>query len=67
MTWDAWERAKSDVAQRNATQTRLNQLPAESGGGGTEDLVVHDDQLGRLGGADRRLHGNGSQPGYRYR
>lgn len=51
MAWDEWEQAKS-----NAAQTRLNQLPAEGGGGGgSADLVVHDNVLGKLGDMARSL------------
>jgi hypothetical protein len=51
MAWDEWEQAKSGSAQ-----TRLNQLPAEGGGGGGQsDLTVHDDELGKLGDMARSL------------
>ncbi|WP_166027637.1 hypothetical protein [Streptomyces chilikensis] len=52
MAWDEWTRLKEDAAARAASGMRLNQLPATGGGGGGTgdgDLVVHDDQLGKLG------------------
>ncbi|MFF9349936.1 hypothetical protein [Streptomyces sp. NPDC014734] len=36
--------------ESRSAHTRLNQLPADAGGGGEDgDLVVHNDQLGKLG------------------
>ncbi|MER6999262.1 hypothetical protein [Streptomyces sp. NPDC000410] len=61
MAWDEWEQAKTAAANRSETdRMRLNQLPAEdkpsSGpGGGSGDLVVHDDVLGALGDMARSL------------
>ncbi|MFG3112576.1 hypothetical protein [Streptomyces tendae] len=52
MAWDEWEQLKSDAAERQLAHMQLNQLPAESGGGGgggASDLVVHSDELGKLG------------------
>ncbi|MFJ8858285.1 hypothetical protein ACIRD8_07575 [Streptomyces sp. NPDC102451] len=51
MAWDEWEQLKSDAAERSSARMQLNQVPAEGGGGGASsgDLVVHDDQLGKLG------------------
>ncbi|MFI6929932.1 hypothetical protein [Streptomyces sp. NPDC050287] len=51
MAWEEWEQLKADVAERQPTQMQLNQLPADGGGssGGGPDLVVHDDELGKLG------------------
>lgn len=49
MAWDEWGQIKAEVAQRNSARMQLNQAPAESGASASEDLVVHDDQLGRLG------------------
>ncbi|MEV0775578.1 hypothetical protein [Streptomyces sp. NPDC050428] len=50
MAWDEWEQLKNDAGQRSP-QMQLNQSPAagDGGGGGNGDLVVHDDQLGKLG------------------
>ncbi|MFD6275944.1 hypothetical protein ACFWFI_10270 [Streptomyces sp. NPDC060209] len=51
MTWDEWEQAKAEVAASRASHMQLNQAAASGGGGGggQKDLVVHDDQLGKLG------------------
>ncbi|MGH4033908.1 hypothetical protein ACQB60_33815 [Actinomycetota bacterium Odt1-20B] len=51
MAWDEWEKLKADAAGRQAERMQLNQLPAErgDGSGGDKDLVVHDNELGRLG------------------
>ncbi|MER5227486.1 hypothetical protein [Streptomyces flaveus] len=51
MAWEEWEQLKADAAQRQSTQMQLNQLPADGGGGSGRDgdLVVHDDELGKLG------------------
>ncbi|MFJ6697842.1 hypothetical protein ACIQM4_17480 [Streptomyces sp. NPDC091272] len=47
MAWDEWEQLKTEAAEQ---RTQLNQVPAESGGGGgAADLVVRDDELGELG------------------
>ncbi|MET8562028.1 hypothetical protein ABZV75_16085 [Streptomyces flaveolus] len=48
MAWDEWERLKAGTARGASTHTRINHLPAE-GGGGTGDLVVHQDDLGAVG------------------
>lgn len=43
MAWEEWERLKADAARRHTD-------PARPGGGpAAADLVVHDDELGRLG------------------
>ncbi|MER7697241.1 MULTISPECIES: hypothetical protein [unclassified Streptomyces] len=50
MAWDEWEQLKSEAAQRDSARMRLNE--ATPGGGGTAgdgDLVVHDDELGKMG------------------
>ncbi|WP_434600568.1 hypothetical protein [Streptomyces sp. A5-4] len=52
MAWDEWEQLKADAAERQSSGMQLNQLPADGGGGSTGgqgDLVVHDDELGKLG------------------
>lgn len=51
MAWEEWEQLKADAMQRQSTQMQLNQLPADGGGGsgGGGDLVVRDDELGKLG------------------
>ncbi|WP_367320469.1 hypothetical protein [Streptomyces sp. HUAS ZL42] len=48
MAWDEWEQLKSEAGDGHATQMRLNQLPAEGGGGGG-DLVAYQDDLGAVG------------------
>ncbi|WP_406146531.1 hypothetical protein [Streptomyces sp. NBC_01012] len=50
MAWDEWEQIKSEVAERNSARMQLNEAAAPGGGGGSNgDLVVHDDELGKLG------------------
>src|SRR5690606_1523029 len=52
MAWDEWEQIKAEVAQKQATSMQLNRVapdPGHGGGGAAPDLVVHDDQLGKLG------------------
>ncbi|MFF3498942.1 hypothetical protein [Streptomyces sp. NPDC003247] len=50
MAWDEWEQLKADAVGRGATQMRLNQIPADpGGGGGAGDLVVNQDDLGAVG------------------
>ncbi|MFD9217911.1 hypothetical protein ACFVY9_33425 [Streptomyces sp. NPDC059544] len=69
MAWDEWEQAKAAVASRNdSEQMRLNRLPAEGSGptgtgGGSPDLVVHDDVLGKLGDMARSLRDQLSKDG----
>lgn len=64
MAWEEWEQLKSEAVERQSVRLRLNQLPADAGGGCTQaDLVVHDDQLGKLGNLAfelrERLHVDG--------
>ncbi|WP_327272432.1 hypothetical protein OG609_09645 [Streptomyces sp. NBC_01224] len=51
MAWDEWDQVKAGVAaKRSAAHMQLNQAAASGGGGGSQkDLVVHNDQLGKLG------------------
>ncbi|MGW4669820.1 hypothetical protein [Streptomyces sp. NPDC004324] len=49
MAWDEWEKLKADAARRSTTHMRLNQVPADPGGGGGADLVVNQDDLGAVG------------------
>lgn len=50
MAWDEWEQLKADAADRHSTPMRLNQYPADRGGGGAGgDLVVNQDDLGAVG------------------
>lgn len=57
MAWDEWEELKSRAAERQATPMRLNHHPDPGGGGtGDADLVVHQDDLGRVGHEAFLLH-----------
>ncbi|WP_030737088.1 MULTISPECIES: hypothetical protein [Streptomyces] len=50
MAWDEWEQLKSEAAARNHAPMRLNEAaPAGGGSAGNGDLIVHDDELGRMG------------------
>ncbi|WP_415960680.1 hypothetical protein [Streptomyces sp. 021-4] len=51
MAWDEWAQLKSDAATRDSGRMRLNEAAASGGNGGAADgdLVVHDDQLGKMG------------------
>lgn len=50
MAWDEWEQLKAEAAEGKSPHMRLNQLAADGGGGGgTGDLVVHQDDLGAVG------------------
>lgn len=49
MAWDEWEQLKGDAVERSA-QMQLNEAPAPGGvAAGSGDLVVRDDELGKLG------------------
>ncbi|MFH8988823.1 hypothetical protein [Streptomyces sp. NPDC017940] len=52
MSWDEWEQLKAEAAQRRADGVRLDGVP---GPNAAADLVVHDDELGALGGIAYRL------------
>ncbi|MFJ3638149.1 hypothetical protein ACIPRD_00115 [Streptomyces sp. NPDC090108] len=56
MAWDEWEQLKAQAAERPSTHTRLNQLAPDGGGGGTGDLVVHQNDLGAVGHEARLLY-----------
>ncbi|WP_328677150.1 hypothetical protein OG905_24605 [Streptomyces sp. NBC_00322] len=58
MAWDEWEQLKSEAADRHTTQMRLNQLPADpgGGGGGQPDFVANQDDLGAVGHEAFILH-----------
>ncbi|WP_413753517.1 hypothetical protein NRF20_28280 [Streptomyces sp. R-74717] len=58
MTWNEWEQAKAEAAERHAARTRLNQLPTGTGGSSRGDLVVHQDDLGAVGHDAFVLHGH---------
>ncbi|WEO94937.1 hypothetical protein A6P39_013450 [Streptomyces sp. FXJ1.172] len=49
MAWDEWEQLKARAAEGESPHMRLDQLAAAGGGGGTGDLVVHQDDLGAVG------------------
>ena len=56
MTWEEWEKAKGRVAERGVAHMQLNHQPDRGGGTGAEDLVVHQDDLGRVGHEAFLLH-----------
>lgn len=57
MAWEEWEQLKADAAGRGSTGMRLNQLPADRGGGGSGgDLVVNQDDLGAVGHDAHKLY-----------
>nr|WSY51302.1 hypothetical protein OG999_15055 [Streptomyces sp. NBC_00886] len=56
MAWEEWEQLKSQAAERQPTHMRLNQLAPDGGGGGSGDLVVHQDDLGAVGHEARILY-----------
>ncbi|MFF1453450.1 hypothetical protein ACFVYF_35735 [Streptomyces sp. NPDC058274] len=58
MAWEEWEQLKAQAAERQPTRMRLNQLAPEGGGGGTGDLVVHQDDLGAVGHEANILYGD---------
>jgi hypothetical protein len=53
---DEWAQIKAEAAQRRSTGMQLNQADG-SGGGGSGDLVVHQDDLGAVGNEAFQLHG----------
>ncbi|GHC49092.1 hypothetical protein [Streptomyces flavofungini] len=55
MAWEEWEQLKAEAAQKAAARTRLNQVDPSTGPGADGDLVVHDAELGQLGGIAYRL------------
>ncbi|MGS2589746.1 hypothetical protein [Streptomyces hebeiensis] len=61
MVWDEWEQAKAGGGGGGPAGTRLNQLASNrsggnsGSGGGQRDLIVHDDELGKLGDMARTL------------
>ncbi|MFI7383039.1 hypothetical protein [Streptomyces sp. NPDC049813] len=60
MAWDEWEKLKTEAADRQTTQMRLNQ--ADGGGGApplpgrTGDLKVADADLARIGSQAKALY-----------
>lgn len=55
MAWEEWEQLKAAAAQKAAAHTQLNQVEPSAGPGANGDLVVHDAELGQLGGIAHRL------------
>ncbi|MBW1601874.1 hypothetical protein JJV70_07070 [Streptomyces sp. JJ66] len=51
---EEWAQIVANVQERQAAGMRLNTLDP---GGGSGDLTVHQDDLGRVGGAAYSLHG----------
>jgi hypothetical protein len=49
MAWDEWEQLKARAAEGESPHMRLNQMAPAEGGGGTGELVVHQDDLGAVG------------------
>lgn len=49
MAWAEWEQLNAEAAGRRSSGMQLNGLPAEGGGVGGKDLVVRDNELGKLG------------------
>ncbi|GAA3835395.1 hypothetical protein ACFS5L_36520 [Streptomyces phyllanthi] len=56
MAWDEWEQLKSEAAAKSSTGMRLNKVPTEGGGGGSQDLRVNQDDLGAVGHEAFILH-----------
>ncbi|XUZ24147.1 hypothetical protein ACQVDT_03865 [Streptomyces sp. RMIT01] len=59
MTWDEWERLKSEAADRRTPRMQLNQAPPEPSGGGVDqqgDLAVNQTDLAAIGDAAFELH-----------
>ncbi|AVZ73711.1 hypothetical protein SLUN_17540 [Streptomyces lunaelactis] len=56
MAWDEWEQLKAQAAEKGSTGMRLNQLPADPGGGGQGVFVAYQDDLGAVGHEAFILH-----------
>ncbi|MET7617386.1 hypothetical protein [Streptomyces sp. NPDC005408] len=57
---DEWAQLKSEARDRQAAQMRLNAAapdPGGSGSGANADLVVHQDDLGKVGNEAFKVHG----------
>ncbi|MFJ9034179.1 hypothetical protein ACIRQP_38120 [Streptomyces sp. NPDC102274] len=58
MAWDEWEQLKEDAAEKHSTRVRLNQLPAEGGGGSAGqqgDLKTNQQDLAAVGNSAFKL------------
>lgn len=55
MAWEEWEQLKAESARKLAARTRLNSVDPATAQPVDGDLVVHDAELGRLGGIAHRL------------
>ncbi|MFE6755157.1 hypothetical protein ACFVDQ_16335 [Streptomyces sp. NPDC057684] len=49
MAWDEWEELKAKAAEQGSAGMQLNSGGPAGGRGGDGDLVVEDDELGKLG------------------
>ncbi|GHJ37590.1 hypothetical protein [Streptomyces sp. TS71-3] len=50
MAWDEWEHLKADAAKRRSAGMQIDHVPDPLPGNARDgDLVVHDDELGKLG------------------
>jgi hypothetical protein len=57
MVWAEWEQLKAEAAGRHpAAGTQIDHLAPADGGGGAEDLLVHQDDLGAVGHEAYTLH-----------
>ncbi|MFJ4873476.1 hypothetical protein [Streptomyces sp. NPDC088757] len=64
MSWDEWEKLKSDAGARQSSQMQLNGLDGNGGTGvGSGDLVVNRDDLGAIGHEAYLLYGRLSRDG----
>ncbi|WP_432085396.1 hypothetical protein [Streptomyces sp. bgisy095] len=64
MSWDEWEKLKSDAVERQPASMRLNGLDGNGGtGAGPGDLVVNRDDLGAIGHEAYLLYGRLSRDG----
>lgn len=57
MAWEEWDQLKARAAERGSTGMQLNQVP-DAGGGGGQDLVVNQDDLGAVGREAFEMHGD---------
>ncbi|MGW3624812.1 hypothetical protein [Streptomyces sp. NPDC000880] len=57
MAWDEWEQLKASAAEKDSTQIQLNQVPAETSGGGGQqgDLKANQQDLAAVGNSAFKL------------